>query len=165
VVDRQFIAAATHFMKWNLERIERCVLLLTEEEFWRRPNENCISVGNQLLHLEGNIRQWIGSGLGNAADHRERSREFSATGGEKKEELLNRLRTTISQAIAITTRQSAASLIPERSVQAYVHDGTFIILHVVEHMSYHTGQIIYWTKQLRDLDLDMYAGDRLDRTV
>ena len=160
----QFTQAAVHFLRWNLERITVCLDELTEREVWQRPNDHSNSVGNQLLHLCGNMRQWIHNGIGQLPDVRQRDSEFTATGGLTKQQLLTELRETISTAVAIIEQQDAASLRPERPVQAYVHDGNFIILHVVEHLSYHTGQIIFWTKLLRDKDLNLYGGDNLNQT-
>lgn len=153
-----FKSSAIYFLDWNLERITRCLAELTEEQIWLRPNGNSNSIGNQLLHLEGNIRQWAVHGLGGASDTRTRSAEFAATGGQQKAVLLESLSAAIKGAKAAITNLTEAEMARERRVQAYVHDGTFILMHVVEHLSYHTGQIIFWTKAMQDLDLDFYGG-------
>ncbi len=160
----QFTQAAVHFLRWNLERITVCLGELTEQEVWQRPNGSSNSVGNQLLHLSGNIRQWIHNGIGQLPDVRERDTEFAATNGPTGQELLAELAEVIGTAVAIIEQQEASSLHPERPVQAYVHDGNYIILHVVEHFSYHTGQIIFWTKLLRDRDLHLYGTENLNQT-
>ena len=147
-----------HFFDWNLERIGRCLEELTEEQIWQRPNVSSNSVGNQVLHLCGNIRQWIITGLGGAPDTRTRDEEFAASGGPGKAELLRQLTDVIEQSKAVISGLSEAELLRERPVQAFVHDGTFILTHVTEHLSYHTGQIIFWVKALKDKDLDLYAG-------
>ncbi|MEM9527797.1 MAG: DinB family protein [Bacteroidota bacterium] len=157
-----FKSSATYFLDWNLERIARCLEELTEDQIWLRPNEQSNSIGNQLLHLEGNIRQWAVHGLGGAPDIRTRATEFAATEGQPKEELLAALTTTIEAAKAALAGLTEAEMARERRVQAYVHDGTFILLHVVEHLSYHTGQIIFWTKAMKNIDLDFYGGVDLD---
>ena len=164
-MEQQFISASTHFLHWNLERIERCLAELTEEEVWHRPGERSNSVAIQLLHLTGNIRQWIMSGIAGQPDGRQRAAEFAPSSvRQRKAQLLAALKQTVAAAVAAIENSTAATLAVERPVQAYVHDGVFIVLHVVEHMSYHTGQIIFWTKQLRDKDLQFYVGDDLDRT-
>ena len=160
----QFTRSAVHFLRWNLERITVCLDEITDREVWQRPNVNSNSVGNQLLHLSGNIRQWIHNGIGQLPDVRHRDTEFAATGGSTKQQLLTELGEVIGTAVAIIEQQDAASLLPERPVQAYVHDGNFIILHVVEHLSYHTGQIIFWTKLLRNKDLNLYGKEDLNQT-
>jgi len=156
-------STAHYFFDWNLERIERCLEELTEEEVWVRPNGNSNSVGNQLLHLEGNIRQWIVHGLGGMVDTRARSKEFAATGGRSKTELQQHLATVITEAKAVVSELTEAEMTRERPVQAYVHDGIFILLHVIEHLSYHTGQIIFWTKAVKNVDLDFYGDTDLEQ--
>jgi uncharacterized damage-inducible protein DinB len=155
----------THFLTWNLERIGRCFDELTEAQVWERPNASSNSVGNQVLHLCGNISQWILTGLGGASDIRLRDEEFAAAGGFSKDQLLARLTEVITEGIAVINDVQEEDLIRVRPVQAYQHDGVFILMHVVEHLSYHTGQIIFWTKALKDIDLDLYAGDALESTT
>lgn len=161
----QLKATTNHFFDWNLERIARCLGQLTEDQIWQRPNGNSLSIGNQLLHLNGNIRQWILTGLGGRPDSRTRDEEFAATGGTSKAELLQELTTTITAAKAVVKGLTEADIITERPVQAFTHDGMFILIHVTEHLSYHTGQIIFWTKALKDVDLDLYGGIDLGVTT
>ncbi len=158
-------SAACYFLDWNLERITRCLDQLSPEQLWQRPNGSSNSVGNQLLHLQGNLRQWVLTGLGGQPDVRERNAEFSATGGVSAEALLTALAEVIRQCKAVIENTTEAELVRERPVQAYTHDGVFIIMHVVEHLSYHTGQIIFWTKALQDIDLDLYGGTDLTQTT
>lgn len=158
-----FKKTAHYFFDWNLERIERCLKELSEDQLWARPNANSNSIGNQLLHLEGNIRQWIVAGLGEQTDVRVRDAEFAATGGPTAAELLAQLSSAVHEAKAVISSLSQEEMTRDRPVQAYVHDATFIVMHVVEHLSYHTGQIIYQTKALRDLDLDFYGDVDLNQ--
>lgn len=163
-VSQQLLDSSIHFFRWNLERITTCLSELSEDEIWQRPNGSSNSVGNQLLHLSGNIRQWILNGLGGRADVRVRDEEFTTTSGYSKAQLLELLNETIQQSIDLLEGLREADLLPERPVQAYVHDGTFILVHVIEHLSYHTGQIIFWTKLLRDKDLRLYGTEDLNQT-
>ncbi len=163
-IHQHLLRSSVHFFGWNLERITTCLSELSEAEIWQRPNANSNSIGNQLLHLNGNIRQWILNGLGGQADDRQRDAEFAATSGYSGEELLEVLTGTVQESVNLIGSLSEEDLLPERPVQAYVHDGTFILLHVVEHFSYHTGQIIFWTKELRDKDLYLYGSEDLNQT-
>jgi uncharacterized damage-inducible protein DinB len=158
-------STSTHFLNWNLERIGRCLDELTEDQVWQRPNSSSNSIGNQVLHLCGNISQWILTGLGDAPDLRQRDKEFAAAGGFNKEQLSARLVEVITESIAVIAGLKEEDITRVRPVQAYQHDGVFILMHVVEHLSYHTGQIIFWTKALKDIDLNLYAGDALDSTT
>ena len=153
--------AHIHFLHWNLERIARCLDEITEEQVWQRPNASSNSIGNQVLHLCGNIRQWLVAGLSGEPDIRERDEEFAATGGVGKAELLARLTAVVKESEAVIAALTEEELLRERPVQTFVHDGMFILTHVTEHLSYHTGQIIFWVKALKDEDLDLYGGIEL----
>ena len=115
-------------------------------------------MGNLILHLCGNITQYIISSLGEKADNRDRDIEFTRTGGLNKAELMQKLSDTVNQAIEVLENLSDADLLKERFVQGFDYSGTGSVIHVVEHYSYHTGQIAFWTKVLRDKDLGFYAG-------
>ena len=160
----EFIDRSLHYLHLNTPRIEKCLSELSEEEVWRRPNEVSNSVGNLILHLCGNIRQYIISGLGQQPDTRTRSVEFTVTEGFSKAELLRKLNETLRVADTVIRAVDDESLLRARTVQGFTLTGLAIILHVVEHYSYHTGQIAFWTKQLRNQDLGFYAGVNLDVT-
>lgn len=160
---KDFLAQAIFRINENTERVEKCLEHLREEELWQRPNNALNSVGNLILHLCGNIGQYIVSALGENPDLRKRDEEFSATGGWAKAELLSLLQATTAKANAVIGQQSAGSLSKNRRVQAYTLTGVGIILHVVEHYSYHTGQIAFWTKLLKEKDLGFYEGVNLNR--
>ena len=129
---------------------------LTEEEVWHKPNSNTNSIGNLILHLCGNISQYIHSSLGNQEDTRTRDIEFSTAGGFTKKELLVKIKIVTDKAIQIISSTSEQELIRKRKVQGFEYSGIGIIIHVTEHYSYHVGQIAYWTKLLKDKDLGFY---------
>jgi uncharacterized damage-inducible protein DinB len=149
--------------KKNSPKIIKCLDQLSEEQIWVRPNEASNSIGNLLLHLCGNIRQYIIAALGDQPDVRERDREFSARESCTKEELLNKLATTVQQAVNIIKNTDEARLLKIYSVQGFELSGIGIIVHVTEHYSHHTGQIIFWTKQLKGVDLGLYANINLNK--
>ena len=159
---KEFIDQAVFRMEENNERIKKCLALLTEEEVWKRPNPSSNSVGNLILHLCGNIRQWISSSLGNREDTRKRDSEFSTTGGFTKAQLLEKILATVAEANQTIRNLKEEDLLKIKSVQGYNHSGIGIIIHVVEHYSYHTAQIAFWTKLLKDKDLGFYAGQDLN---
>lgn len=155
---QEFVEQSVAKMEENGPRIEKCLKVLNEEEIWKRPNTSSNSVGNLILHLCGNITQYIISSLGETEDKRERDKEFSALSGYNKAELMDRLKSTADQSIQVIQGLTEVDLLKVRSVQGFTHSGIGIIIHVVEHYSYHTGQIAYWTKLLKDKDLGFYAG-------
>lgn len=154
----EFIEQSILRLKENTPRIEKCLDQLTEEEIWQKPNSASNSVGNLILHLCGNITQYIISSLGAEDDKRDRDLEFTTTAGYSKIELLKKLDTTVVKAMAIIKKLSDDALMQKRSVQGFEYSAMGSIIHVVEHYSYHTGQIAFWTKLLRDKDLGFYEG-------
>lgn len=160
----EFIDQSLHYLHLNTPRIAKCLDELSEEEVWQRPNGASNSVGNLILHLCGNIRQYIISGLGQQPDTRTRSVEFTVTEGFSKDELLQKLSETLRVADTVIRAMKEESLLQVRNVQGYTLTGLAIVLHVVEHYSYHTGQIAFWTKLVRNQDLGFYAGQNLDFT-
>jgi uncharacterized damage-inducible protein DinB len=148
-MEQRFLALSDHYFDQYLGRIRGCVDLLSQEEVWWRPNEACNSVGNLLLHLRGNLSQWVLAALGNEPFERHRAQEFQARGGAPKEELIARLAEVVAGVRSLLARLGAADLTRALHVQGYDTDGLGVVLHVVEHMSYHTGQIVAATKQLR----------------
>jgi uncharacterized damage-inducible protein DinB len=144
-------------------RIEICIDKLTPDQIWARGNENANAVGNLTLHLMGNVRQWILHGVGGEPDVRLRDSEFAARGGIDASELKRRLRSTVDEAGALL-RALPPSRLPERiKVQNYDVTVLEAILHVVEHFSGHTGQIIFATKFLTGDDLGFYGHLRTTR--
>lgn len=159
----EFIEQAIFRLNENTSKIVKCLSFLNEEEIWKRPNNSSNSVGNLILHLCGNIRQYIISSLGETNDIRNRDLEFSASGGQNKTGLLKRQNSTICQAIDTLKQLTEKELLTVRSVQGFEYSGIAIIIQVIEHYSYHTGQIIFWTKLLKNIDLGFYAGIDLNK--
>ena len=145
-ISEEFLGQSILRIDEYLIKIERCLDELEEEEIWQRPNESSNSSGNLILHLCGNITQYIISSLGNAKDMRERDSEFNATGGMLKSELYKKLTDVAFEAKNVIREIGVVDLSTIRSVQGFKLSGIGIIIHVVEHFSYHTGQIAFWTK-------------------
>ena len=159
---RAFIGEARRLLSADyLPKIERCLERLTDEQVWWRANADSNSVGNLLLHLAGNARQWIVSGVGGGRDARERQAEFDAgRGGEARPaaaELLARLRSTLAEVDAVLAGLDPAALAERRRIQGLENVVVLnAVFHVVEHFSMHTGQIILLTKLLTAGDLAFY---------
>lgn len=152
-----FLAQARrHLSQDFLPKIRTCVEMLSEEELWWRANQNTNSIGNLILHLCGNLRQWVNSGIGGAPDTRERDLEFSERGPIPGEELLKRLEETVREVLTVLDSADPQTLRDSRHIQVYDVTGLQAIFHVVEHFSYHTGQIIYITRLLKNTDLKFY---------
>jgi len=153
-IARTFLAEATHsLLEVHLPRFEACLRGLSTEQIWWRANPASNSAGNLALHLAGNVRQWIVSGLGGAPDHRERDLEFSERGPVPRRELLSRLRKAATDARRVLRTLDGAALARTYSIQGYRVTGLEAVFHVVDHFSQHTGQIILLTKMLGGKDL------------
>ncbi len=161
-IESEFKAQAIGRLKENSEKIHKCLEQLPERDLWLKPNSVSNSVGNILIHLCGNIGQYILSSLGETPDKRQRTAEFAAQDGAPKQELEARLQETVNRAIEIIQGCSNAQLMKERKVQGFQYSGLGIILHVVEHYSYHTGQIAFWVKLRLEKDLNLYKGINLN---
>lgn len=150
-------------MEENTPRIKKCLQQLSDEEVWKKSNNSSNSVGNLVLHLCGNITQYIHSALGGKEDRRVRDEEFAAKGGFTRDELLHKITATVNEAVRIIRHTGEKELVRKREVQGFNLTGIGIIIHVAEHYSYHTGQIALWTKILKDKDLGFYAGIDLNK--
>jgi uncharacterized damage-inducible protein DinB len=148
----------------SIPRIKKCLDLLNEDEVWRRPNQHSNSVGNLTLHVCGNARQWIVSGLGKKRDIRKRQEEFDELGPIPKADLIRMLDFLIIELDSVLEKVDVPLLMGLHKVQAYEESGVSILIHVIEHFSYHTGQITYFVKALKDVDTGYYAEDNLDQT-
>lgn len=139
-----------------LPKIERCVTLLTDEQIWWRANPASNSIGNLLLHLSGNVRQWIVVGLGGAADSRDRDGEFAQREVIPRDELLTLLRDTLREADQTMDNFDRERLLDQFTIQGLEVSALAAIMHVVEHFSMHTGQIILLAKMFTEIDLEFY---------
>lgn len=156
-LSKEFISQSLFRFHESTPRVIKCLEQLSEEQIWQRPNQASNSVGNLVLHLRGNITQYIISSLGHQPDVRKRDEEFSITGGINRAELKALMLSTADQAAQIISECPERELMRRRMVQGFEMSGIGIIIHVVEHYSYHTGQVSYITKHLLDIDLGYYA--------
>ncbi|MEO6390894.1 MAG: DinB family protein [Pyrinomonadaceae bacterium] len=139
-----------------LPKIQKSLTAISDEQIWWRSGPETNSIGNLLLHLSGNARQWIVSGVGEQLDHRQRQTEFDASAGQSREKLLEQLQQTVNEVDAVLANFDTSKLLETRQIQN--HDVSVIdaIYHVVEHFAMHTGQIIYLAKMLGQKDLGFY---------
>ena len=154
--DRLFLDFSTEKLRELSPRVDTCLAQLTDDQIWARGRESENAVGNLVLHLCGNVRQWIISGVGGQPDHRRRDTEFAARGGASKAELRERLQYTVAEALPVIEKVSAQRLSDRLSIQGYDVTVLGAIYHVVEHFAMHTGQIIFVTKMLTGADLGFY---------
>ena len=159
-VGHAFIDRAIEFLTGEyLPKIERCLEQLNDEQIWWRANEESNSIGNLVLHLCGNARQWIVCGVGSEPDSRTRDAEFARRDPLPRAELLTLLISTLEEVVTVLRELDPSSLLEKRKIQGTEVDVLEAIFHVTEHFSMHTGQIIMLTKLLTASDLRFYDFD------
>lgn len=159
----RFIEESIGYLKDTyLPRMARALEALDPADVWWRPHAAALSVGNILLHLQGNVNQWILSGLGGQPDRRDRAAEFAADCGDGGEVLFARLAATVS---------AACDLLPEVgdlhapcNIQGFSTTPFRAIYHVVEHFGWHCGQAV-WIAKARggtDHSIAFYDDGKID---
>jgi hypothetical protein len=154
-VETLLVTTAAGILRQHTERIGICLGKLTDDQIWARGTDNENAVGNLVLHLAGNVRQWIISGLGGTPDVRERDREFATQGDIPGAALHGQLQGTMTEATGIVEGLSTEQLLRTYQVQNRTATGVEAVLRVTEHFAQHTGQIIYATKKLTGQDLGL----------
>jgi len=146
-----FVAAATDMLRKGLHKIEHCVAQLDDNQLWWRPQPEITpqmnSIANLLLHLAGNMRQWIIAGVGGAKDIRDRPLEFSDRSNRPKAEILGQLKATIAEAAAAIARLTVSDLTAARRVQGFDTNVTAAIFQTLCHFHGHVQEIIHLTRE------------------
>lgn len=150
-----FLSASSTKLEQMTGFVAKCLGRLTDDQVWARGGEHENAVGNLILHLCGNMRQWIMHGVGGAADVRVRDEEFNASSGMSAKDLVRLFEKTIGEARGVID-----SLPPEKLTERTTPQGRDVskleaIYQVVGHVQQHTGQIILLTKQMCGTDLDL----------
>lgn len=146
--DGAFLTVSAAFLRDTyLPRIERALAVLPPSDLWWRAHDGALATGNLLLHLNGNVTQWICSALGGDTDRRERPLEFAATEGHSVPSLLAALTSTVQRAAQVIEQLPSAGLQRPLVIQGFQTTPFWAIYHVVEHFAWHTGQIVQLAKQ------------------
>ncbi len=139
-----------------LPKIRRALERLPAGDVWWRPNEASNSVGNLLLHMAGNIRQWIVSGVGGEPDRRRRQEEFDAADAGAKDALMAALESAVADADAVLAGLDPARLGDGIRIQGHETTVMRAVYHAVEHFSMHAGQILWIAKSRAGQGLGLY---------
>ena len=143
-------------------RLRRAVEPLTDDQIWWRPNEASNSIGNLILHLNGNVGQWLVASFNRLDDTRNRPVEFSERQHVPGALLVEKLGATMQRASDVLSSLTPADLAATFHIQGYTVSGLHAVYQVVEHFGLHYGQIVYIAKSLRGEDLGYYR--ELDKT-
>jgi uncharacterized damage-inducible protein DinB len=150
-----FVNVSSRRLGQMTDYLVACVKKLSEEQIWQRQGAYENAVGNLVLHLCGNARQWIMHGVGGAPDVRVRDTEFSANGGMTGAELIALFESTMDEAKRIIAAVPAERMTERVHPQGRDASVLEAIYQVVGHVQQHVGQIILVTKQMLETDLDL----------
>ena len=139
-------AAAAYELDSALSRIKHCLGQLNDEQVWHRSQPGLNSIGNLILHLCGNLRQWVVAGLGGAPDERNRPAEFAELGSVPTEELVFRLEAIVEKAKRVLVGVDARQLAEVRRIQGFDVTGAAAIFDSVPHFRGHTQEIVHMTR-------------------
>lgn len=152
-----FLTHSVTKLKKMQEAIALCLSKLSEDQIWQRSSDNENAIGNLILHLCGNMQQWIGSGVGGETDVRVREAEFAAQGEMSKAALLALLQERLADNLVVLEAVTPARLVERITPQGYDVSVLDAIYQVVGHFQQHTGQIIFATKLLTSEDLKIFV--------
>ena len=151
ILARDVAKAARQRLAELLAILKHCLGQLSDEQVWWRPRDSMNCVANVLLHLSGNVCQWLVCGITEATDTRNRPQEFSERGPIPKAELVRRLEEAVAQADAALGSLSADRLLEQRRIQGFETTVLSAIFASVSHFNGHTQEIVYATRlQLGD---------------
>ncbi|MBI2258797.1 MAG: DUF1572 family protein [Flavobacteriia bacterium] len=146
----------------NYPRIYKCLSKLNEEQLWISPNSVIPPIGNIILHLCGNVTQWIVHGIGNEMDKRKREEEFLKQNHIRKSDLIFLLQHVKIKVETVFKYLKIEDLHSKKNIQGFDTDGVSILCHVMEHFSYHTGQITLLTKWFTKEETNYYDNNSLN---
>lgn len=149
-------------LKESWPRLEQCLTECDEKLLWFRPNSQTNSIGNLVLHLEGNVKQWLLHGVGDVPDVRDRTSEFVPNQSHTSRELLNRMTILKKDVEQLLIRAKTFDLLSPRKIQVFETTALGAFIHVTEHFSYHVGQITYLVKWQKEKDMGYYKDFELD---
>ncbi|UZJ38241.1 DinB family protein [Prosthecochloris sp. SCSIO W1103] len=157
-----FTAAISQHLEIIAKRLVTCLHAVGATELWNDFAPNLSSPGNLVLHVTGNLNQYVLKTLGNKKIYRERDKEFCDKPGTNLETLTEMLETTISECISVVNSLDNERLSQTYRVQGLQYSGYGILIHATEHLSHHTGQFIWFCKYLFNADIDLFKGRDLN---
>jgi uncharacterized damage-inducible protein DinB len=153
----ELVRVSRHELRQSLTKIEKALSRIPDEQAWERAHDDENAIGNLLLHLAGNLRQWIISGIGGEPDERDRPSEFARRDALPVRDLLNRLRAAVDEADRVLETITPEALLAGYRIQVYDVTGAEAVLHVITHFAEHTGQILWAVKRAAGEGLGFYA--------
>ncbi len=159
-MEEEFRLQISFYLSESFRKIAIIWQSLDEQQLWLRPNEQTLAPANQLLHLTGNMRQWVGAALAGEPNVRKRDAEFSAREGMTKQQIWEDFLAVYTY--VKTHLDQPHDLLHMHTVQGHRTTELGIWIHMVEHMSYHTGQLIFFAKHIQNKEFDFYSDWQLN---
>jgi hypothetical protein len=145
-VGRAYLAAARKRLAACHEKLVHCLTQLEDHQVWWRPQDSLNSIGNVILHLCGNMRQWIVSGVGGTPDVRDRPGEFADRSLLQRDELLRRLREVVAESDAVLAAVDERALLQPRTIQGFRETVLSAVFDCLAHLNGHTQEVVYITR-------------------
>lgn len=142
----ELITEMRHTLSKGLHKIEHCASQLSDGQLWWRPRPEMNGIANLMLHLSGNIRQWVIAGVTQAKDTRNRPAEFNDRSNQAKAQVLATLKATVKEADDVLADLTAAKLIEPRRIQGFETTVLGAVLDAVPHFRGHVQEIIHMTR-------------------
>jgi uncharacterized damage-inducible protein DinB len=159
---QSFLQLSAGYLDEYFDKIRWSVAQIPDEQVWQRTAQGVNSVGNLLLHLAGNLRMWLLLNLGEEPFVRDRDGEFQAEQTASGAQLVEELGAVVTRCRQLLQNLDATRLQEVYEIQGYKVDGLAVVYHAVEHMAYHTGQIVYLMKEFitDHQDVEFYPKHR-----
>lgn len=142
-------------LKEDFQRIQHCVDQLDHEQLWWRPSKDMNSIANLLLHLAGNLRQWLVVGLQELTDERKRQEEFDDRSNRTASELMGLLSQAVEAAVTSIESMEADSAVQVRHIQQFEVDGFQAIAGSTTHFAGHVQEIVHMTRCIKGDDYQL----------
>ena len=153
----EFIAASRTLLTEDyVPKLRRSFELLTDDDVWWRPNDASNAIGNMVLHMAGNLEQWIVGGAGGLKVTRDRDAEFRAREGLTRDALVELIDKTVARVDRVLADLPEATLLDRITVQGFPVTRLHAVYHSIEHFGYHLGQVMYVAKLRTGKDLGIF---------
>ncbi len=162
-IARLFLVESCEILDQASIKIRHCLGQLTADQIGWRPHPDGNSIGNLILHICGNLRQWTVSGIGGEPDTRDRKSEFDCGNSFDADSLVTLVETTVSTAQTLISGLAGNQLVERRMIQGFDVTVLQAIHHTTTHFVGHTHQIIYITRMILGDNYQMRWSPAEDR--
>ena len=161
--DRLILEFKRRVFEESYPRIFKCLTMIEDKDLWKSPQGNIPPIGCLILHIAGNARQWILSALGEKPDNRVRDEEFMNHPNIRKTDLIFLLQNLKIQLNECFNNLDETAINKHYKIKGFNETGFSAIIHVIEHFSYHTGQITTLTKMISNKETGYYTDFNLNQ--